>query len=163
MQNRLAQQADEPCVSAINRNRGCKASSVTAATAILRCGWSAAQDVATGVIPTLLFPVKAHAPEAGHHCNVERAEYEHISGFLRGLLVRLDDRLRAKDLVLIAEFIDVGELGLALEQLADVLSEEETAISPRERADMLTLAERMSMGQRVPRTLEFCPVRPDQG
>jgi hypothetical protein len=93
---------------------------------------------------------------------VERAEYEEISGCLRGLVIRLGDRLQAKDLVLISEFIDVGELGLALEQIADVLSEDEQPVSPGERADMLALTERMSMGQRVPHALRFCPERPDQ-
>lgn len=58
---------------------------------------------------------------------MELAQYEHISGCMRGLLVRLDDRLRAMDLALISAFINVGELGLSLEQLADVLSEQEEA------------------------------------
>jgi hypothetical protein len=40
---------------------------------------------------------------------------------LHGLLIRLDDRLSGKDVTLIAEFIDANELGLALEQIADVL------------------------------------------
>lgn len=44
---------------------------------------------------------------------MDRAAFEEIAGQLRGLLIRLDDRLSAKDATLIAEFIDVGELGLA--------------------------------------------------
>jgi hypothetical protein len=75
-------------------------------------------------------------------------------------LVRLDDRLPAKDLDLITEFIDAGELGLALEQMADALSEEELALWPDERADMLALAERMKIRQRISRGLECCPSRP---
>jgi hypothetical protein len=84
-------------------------------------------------------------------------DYEEISGYLRGLLVRLDDRLSAKDLVLIAEFIDVGELGLALEQMADALSEENLALSDDERADMLSVAERMKIVDRISRVLGLCP------
>jgi len=92
-----------------------------------------------------------------HDPEVDRANYEGIAGLLHGLLIRLDDRLPAKDITLIAEFIDANELGLALEQMADVLSEEELPLSADERTDMLALVERMQMGDRVPRALAFCP------
>lgn len=92
-----------------------------------------------------------------HHGSVDRMDYEQISECLRGLLVRLDDRMSVKDLVLIAEFVDVGELGLALEQMADVLSEEDLAVSDDERTDMLALADRMKISNRIRRALEFCP------
>lgn len=90
---------------------------------------------------------------------MDRAYYEEIAGQLHGLLIRLDDRLRGKDITLIAEFIDVNELGLALEQLADVLSEDEQPLASDERADMLALVARMQMDDRVPRALQFCPER----
>ena len=90
---------------------------------------------------------------------VDRAYYEEIAGLLHGLLIRLDDRLPSKDVTLIAEFIDANELGLALEQMADALSEDERPLSSDERADMLALAGRMQMADRVPRALEFCPAR----
>ena len=72
-----------------------------------------------------------------HDPGVDRA-YEEIAGLLYGLLIRLDDRLSGKDVALIAEFIEANELGLALEQLADVLSEDVQPLSPDERADMLS-------------------------
>jgi hypothetical protein len=78
-----------------------------------------------------------------HDPRVDRAYYEDIARRLHGLLDRLDDRLKGKDLTLIAEFIDANELGLALEQMADVLSEDEQPLAPDERADMLALVERM--------------------
>jgi hypothetical protein len=90
---------------------------------------------------------------------MDRAHYEEIAGVLHGLLVRLDDRLPGKDIMLIAEFIDANELGLALEQMADVLSEDEKPLAADERADMLVLVDRMQMGDRVPRALSFCPTR----
>jgi hypothetical protein len=90
---------------------------------------------------------------------MDRAYYEEIAWRLRGLLIRLDDRLSAKDAKLIAEFIDVGELGLALEQMADQLSEYEQPLSASERADMLSLVARMQMNDRVSRTLTVCPER----
>jgi hypothetical protein len=74
---------------------------------------------------------------------VDRASFDEIAGILRGLLIHLEDRLLSKDITLIAEFIDAGELGLALEQLADVLSEDELPITADERADMLGLVARM--------------------
>lgn len=92
-----------------------------------------------------------------HYHRVDRAYYEGIAGRLHGLLIRLDDRLPGKDITLIAEFIDANELGLALEQMADVLSEDEQPLASDERADMLALVERMQMGDRVPGALRFCP------
>lgn len=87
---------------------------------------------------------------------MERA-YEEIAGVLRGLLVRLDDRLPDMDVTPIDEFIDVNELGLALEQLADVLSEDEQPLTAEERADMLALVDVMQMGDRVSQALRCCP------
>jgi hypothetical protein len=88
---------------------------------------------------------------------VQCADYEEIAGRLRGLLICLMDRLPDKDLILIAEFIDANELGLALEQMADVLSEDQQPLTPDERSDMLTLVDRMHMDHRVPHALTFCP------
>lgn len=90
---------------------------------------------------------------------MDRAYYEDIAGHLHGLLIRLNDRLPGKDVTLIAEFIDANELGLALEQIADVQSEDEQPLSADERADMLALVDRMQMDDRVPRALAFCPAR----
>lgn len=93
---------------------------------------------------------------------MDRAHYEEIAGLLHGLLIRLDDRLPDKDVALIAEFIDANELGLALEQMADALSEEEQPLTADERADMLGLVDRMRMGDRVPRALALCPEKPEK-
>ena len=90
---------------------------------------------------------------------MDRAYYEEIAGRLHGLLIRLDDRLPGKDVTLIAEFIDANELGLALEQMADVLCEGEQPLTGDERADMLDLANHMQMGDRVPNALALCPER----
>jgi hypothetical protein len=90
---------------------------------------------------------------------VEKSDYDEIAGVLHGLVIRLSDRLAGNDRDLITEFIDVGELGLALEQIADVLSEDELPLAADERSDMLALVERMNMGTRVPHTLTFCPDR----
>ncbi|WAX55711.1 MafI family immunity protein [Jatrophihabitans cynanchi] len=88
---------------------------------------------------------------------MDRADYEDIAGQLRGLLIRLDDRLSSKDAALIAEFIDVGEPGLALEWMADQLSEYDQPLASDERVDMLALVERMQMKDRASRALASCP------
>lgn len=113
--------------------------------------------------------VHNHHPEDGrgvcasaflcHDRGMDGAYYEEIGCLLHDLLIRLNDRLPGKDATLIAEFIDVNELGLALEQMADLLAEYEQPLSSDERADMLSLAGRMQMGDRVPRALELCPKR----
>ena len=90
---------------------------------------------------------------------MNRTDHDEISGALRGLVIRLSDRLPDKDVLLITEFVDVGELGLALEQIADVMSEDERPLTTDERSDMLALAMRMEMGARVPHALSFCPDR----
>lgn len=90
---------------------------------------------------------------------MDRAYYEEIAGHLHGLLIRLDDRLPGKDITQVAEFIDANELGLALEWMADALSEEEQPLAPDERTDMLALVERMRMDDRVPGALQSCPER----
>ena len=87
---------------------------------------------------------------------MDASYYQEISGRLHGLLIRLSDRIPARDQQLITEFIDANELGLALEQMADVLSEEERTLLPDERGDILALAERMGLGEGVPRALERC-------
>lgn len=90
---------------------------------------------------------------------MDRAYHEEIAGCLHGLLIRLEDRLPGKDVTLIAEFVEANELGLALEHLADVLSEDQQPLSQEERAELLALADRMHIGDRVPRALRVCPAR----
>jgi hypothetical protein len=73
------------------------------------------------------------------------------------MLVELDDRLTAEQLRFGHELLDQNELGVALEMMADLLSEEGTAITDGERTRMLGLASEMEMGDRVERTLALCP------
>jgi hypothetical protein len=54
----------------------------------------------------------------------DSADHDEIAGVLHGLVTRMSDRLTEKDRILITE---VGELRLALEQIADVLSEIQAA------------------------------------
>jgi hypothetical protein len=90
---------------------------------------------------------------------MDRACYEQIAGVLHGLLIRLDDRLPSQVVVQTAEYIDHNELGLALEWMAEALSEGGHPLSADERADMLALVHRMKMDDLVPHALAACPAR----
>jgi hypothetical protein len=91
--------------------------------------------------------------------NVNQPEFDEISGVLRGLVIRLSDRTTAQAAALVNEFIDAEELGLALEWLADDLSEHQEPVATDERSDMLALVRRMRMGARVENALADCPAR----
>jgi hypothetical protein len=93
---------------------------------------------------------------------VDRLERQEITSRLRGLMIVMDDRLSSRDLVFIAEFLDVGELELALEQMTSALCEDEMPVAGTERADMLALAKRMGLGSGVSSALQLCPERPER-
>jgi hypothetical protein len=84
---------------------------------------------------------------------VDGAYYEGLAGRLRGLLIRLDGRLGRKQVQLLHHFIEVGEYGLALEEIAGVLAQGQIAILDEERSDILALARAMKMDNLVPRAL----------
>ena len=74
-----------------------------------------------------------------------------------GLLIRLGDRLDLKTQRWVHEFLDHNELGLALETMAEALSEAAAPISDHERAEMLDLVADMRMDGRVSHALALCP------
>jgi hypothetical protein len=88
---------------------------------------------------------------------VDPAYYEDLAGRLYGLLIGLDDRLDREAVRQLHHFIEVGEYGLALEEIADALAHAEVAITDQERSDMLTLAAAMHIDDLVLRALGFCP------
>jgi hypothetical protein len=88
---------------------------------------------------------------------MDAACYEDLAGQLYGLLIGLSDRLNGKQAQLLHDFIDVGEYGLALEELAGALAQDTIAITDQERSDMLALTRQMKTGDIVPHALGFCP------
>jgi hypothetical protein len=77
---------------------------------------------------------------------------------LYGLVIRLSDRLPADQAQWLHHAIDVGEYGLALEDMAGMLAYGQIAITSQERSDMLALAGQMKAeGDAVRRALESCP------
>ncbi len=89
--------------------------------------------------------------------NDRAAYYEDLAGRLYGLLIGLDDRLDREDAQLLHHFIEVGEYGLALEDIAGTLARAKVPITDQERSDMLALTATMNMDDLVPRALGFCP------
>ena len=94
---------------------------------------------------------------ADPHRVLDAAYYEDLAGRLYGLLIGLDDRLDREDVRQVHHLIEVGEYGLALEEIAGALAQATAAITDQERSDMLALTRSMNMDDFVPRTLGFCP------
>jgi hypothetical protein len=88
---------------------------------------------------------------------VDAAYYEDLAGRLCGLLIGLADRLGRQDAREFHHFIEVGEYGLALEEIAGALAQAKAPVTDRERSDILGLAATMDMDDLVPRALGFCP------
>ena len=60
-------------------------------------------------------------------------------------------------------FIEVGEYGLALEEIVGTLAQDAIAITGQERRDMMALAARMKLeADLVPRALAACPRKEDR-
>ena len=97
------------------------------------------------------------ATEASPSRVLDSAYYEDLAGRLYGLLIGLDDRLDREAARQLYHFIEVGEYGLALEEIAGALAYATVAITDQERRDMLALTATMNMDDLVPRALGFCP------
>jgi hypothetical protein len=103
-------------------------------------------------IPNRVEPVRRQRSLVDHS-PVDATRYEDVQGQLFGLLVRLGDRIGDRDKQLLHEFIDAGEFGPALEQMADLLAEAKARLTENERDDLLTLVQVMKMIDRVPRAI----------
>lgn len=91
---------------------------------------------------------------------MDAAYYEDLAGRLYGLLITLEDRLGGEKAQELHHYIEVGEYGLALEEIAGELAQHAIAITDQEREDMLVLAQHMTMeDDLVPRALSFCPAK----
>ena len=89
---------------------------------------------------------------------MDAAYYEDLAGRLYGLVIRLSDRLPADQAQWLHHVTEVGEYGLALEDMAGMLAHGQIAITSQERRDMLALAGRMKAeGDAVRQALESCP------
>jgi hypothetical protein len=75
----------------------------------------------------------------------DSAYFEDLAGRLYGLVISLSDRLPADQARWLHHVVDVGEYGLALEDLAAMLAYDKIAVSDQEHGDIGALARQMGM------------------
>jgi hypothetical protein len=105
-------------------------------------------------------------PAVGETGAVDFFTRSDLTGRLRGLVILLDEKIATDHVRVADELIDASEFGLALEVLADWLSEDETPLSDELRADFDRLATQLGNHERVMTPLALCPVErqmPDNG
>jgi hypothetical protein len=88
---------------------------------------------------------------------VDFATHADLTGRLRGLVILLAERLTSDQARVADELIDASEFGVALEMLADWLSENETPIPDDVRHDFERLSSQMGNVDGVMRALGLCP------
>ena len=89
------------------------------------------------------------------------ATHSDLTGRVRGLIILLADRLSSDQARIGDELIDAAEFGVALETLADWLSEDATPIPDSVRRDFERLSVQMGNVERVMRPLDVCPAETD--
>src|SRR5438067_10505777 len=95
--------------------------------------------------PGLALPAALVTPFAGPGVRrmdpvYDTAYYEDLAGRLYGLVIRLDDRLSVDQAQWLHHVTEVGEYGLALDDMAAILAHGKIAITDQERRDLLALA-----------------------
>jgi len=88
---------------------------------------------------------------------VDFATHADLTGRLRGLVILLDEQLTSDQARFADELVDASEFGIALEMLADWLSEDATPIPDDVRRDFERLSSQMGNGERVMGALSHCP------
>ena len=73
------------------------------------------------------------------------AYFEDLAGRLYGLVIIFSDRLPADQAQWLHHVVEVGEYGLALEDLTTMLAHDKITITDQERGDIAALAQRMGM------------------
>ena len=94
---------------------------------------------------------------------MDAAYYEDLAGRLYGLVIRLGGRLTADEAGWVHHVTEVGEYGLALEDLAAILAHDKSAITDEERADMVALGSGMKLRHDLVGVLAACPRAEDHG
>lgn len=78
------------------------------------------------------------------------ADFDEISGRIRGLIIALSGALSADEAGEVEEFLEHAELGEALRTLAWIVVEENKQIAVAYLGEMQSLAERMGMADELP-------------
>jgi hypothetical protein len=71
--------------------------------------------------------------------------FEDLAGRLYGLVIIFSDRLPADQVQWLHHVVEVGEYGLALEDLAAMLAYNKIVVTDQERGDIVALARQMGM------------------
>ena len=101
-------------------------------------------------------------PSFAQDCVVlDFATHSDLTGRLRGLVILLGDRLTPEQAHGADAYIDASEFGVALETLADWLSEDATPIPDDIRRDFERLSAQIGIVERVMRPLGLCPAEAD--
>lgn len=80
------------------------------------------------------------------------ADYQHLSAKLFDLLGAIGGQLLEEDVVLVREFVEAGEFGLALEEMVDATFERGGRVSRELHDEILRLAVKMEIdGELLPR------------
>ena len=91
----------------------------------------------------------AQACAHGGGCHVDAVYdpvyFEDLAGRLYGLVIIFSDRLPADQVQWLHHVVEVGEYGLALEDLAAMLAYDKIAVTDQERGDIVALARQMGM------------------
>ena len=87
------------------------------------------------------------------------ATHADLTGRIRGLVILLDEHLTADQIRSVDDLVDASEFGVALEALADWLSENETPIPDEDRQDFERLSSQVGNSERVMSALSRCPRR----
>ncbi len=91
----------------------------------------------------------AQAPAQGGGCHVNDAYHsaylEDLAGRLYGLVIIFSDRLPADQVQWLHHVVEVGEYGLALEDLASMLAYDKIAVTDQERRDIVALTRQMRL------------------
>jgi hypothetical protein len=87
------------------------------------------------------------AQGGGYHVDpvYDSASSEDLAGRLYGLVISFSDRLPADQAQWLHHVVEVGEYGLALEDLAAMLAYDKIVVTDQERGDIVTLARQMGM------------------
>ncbi len=90
---------------------------------------------------------QASAQGAGCHMDAvyDSVYFEDLAGRLCGLVIIFSDRLPADQVQWLHHVVEVGEYGLALEDLAAMLAYDKIAVRDQERGDIAALARQMGM------------------
>lgn len=81
--------------------------------------------------------------------NLDQSYYDDLRGKLHGLVIALGPALTESEASAVTDFLDVGEYGLALMTLADIIVEEGKQIHAAEYESIVKFARQMKIEDKI--------------